>query len=221
MTASGGEREGVVRFRAEHATEPLPARQAARLAPLLPWRRVLWAAGLLGQDPRRYGGYGYGNVSVRAAGEGFLISGTQTSGAGDAGPERFAWITGWSVDGNRVASRGPVPPSSEALSHAVLYETSPAVGAVFHVHAPTLYRAAARLGLPATAEAEAGTPAMAREVGRVLRHGAGSGSAGVVVMGGHPDGLLVYGGTAEEAGRTLVRLLAAAARLGSGAAAAG
>lgn len=210
MSAETGEREGVVRFRAEHALEPLSAEQVERLAPLLPWRRVLWLTGLLGQDPRRYGGYGYGNVSVRAMGEGLLISGTQTSGAPDSGPERFAWITGWSVEGNRVTSRGPVPPSSEALSHAVLYEP-PAVGAVFHVHAPRLYRAAARLGLPVTGDAEAGTPEMAREVESIFRRGSRSRSAGVVVMGGHPDGLLVYGGTAEEAGRTLVRLLVAAA----------
>ena len=49
------------------------------------WRALLYQHKLIGQDPMRYGGYGYGNLSVRLAPydappalRAFIISGSQT-----------------------------------------------------------------------------------------------------------------------------------------------
>lgn len=217
--APGTPEEGVIRFRAVHRHEPPEARHTSLLAPLLPWRRVIRSLGVLGQDLGRYGGYGYGNLSVRLGATAFLISGSQTSGLPDVGPEHFARVDGFSLEENRVRSRGPVVPSSESLTHAALYAASRRVGAVFHVHAPRLWAMAGPLGLPATPPgAEAGTVELALAIHRLARHLTArergeAGLAGVISLAGHEDGLLAYGPDAEAAGRSLVRMAVRAARV--------
>jgi hypothetical protein len=54
---------------------------------------------------------------------------------------------------------------------------------------------------------------MALEVQRLYRESTLSGT-GILAMGGHQDGVLAFGGTAGEAGETLVRYLARALEAG-------
>lgn len=202
------EREGVIRFQADHRDTALSGGFDDLIAKISAWRQVLRAAGWVGQDPRRYGGYGYGNLSVRVPEPdgGFLITGSQTSGLERVTAQHFSWVLRWSTENNQVESRGSTLPSSESLSHAALYDASPEIRAVFHVHAPRIFR----LRRPATAERiEAGTPEMARDIGRVWAslppEGFGGASRGVLVMGGHSDGVLAFGESIDAAGRSLVR----------------
>lgn len=212
MTGGSPEREGVIRFEADHLEEPLPESWNSWAEPLLKWRRLFRLKGWLGQSPDRYGGYGFGNLSVRLP-QGFLITGSQTSGLRTVGIEDFVHVSNWSVEDHWVGSRGAKLPSSESLSHAILYDLTPDVRAVFHVHAPKVFRASLEnpsFRLPTTAtDVEAGTPEMALEISRLWHtatpKGFGGGKQGVLVMGGHPDGILVFGGVADEAGRCLMR----------------
>lgn len=55
--------EGVIRFGLEF-TAAAPV-SIPCLGELNAWRRILWQLGLIGQDPGRYGGYGFGNISRR------------------------------------------------------------------------------------------------------------------------------------------------------------
>ncbi|MBP8137017.1 MAG: hypothetical protein KAY61_02335, partial [Candidatus Eisenbacteria bacterium] len=58
--------EGVIRFAVEHtqaALEPRVHGEAARV--LAAWREILAHLRLLGRDPSRYEGLGFGNVSAR------------------------------------------------------------------------------------------------------------------------------------------------------------
>ncbi len=213
---AGGNVEGVVRFEVEHVTRPLEERvvgQAARA--LAAWREILARLGLLGLDPARYGGLGYGNVSVRLGPFGdvprgrrrFLVTGTQTGGRRDVGLAELCVVEAYDLGRNRVRSVGPVAPSSESLTHGALYDVAPAARAVLHAHAPEVWRAARRLGLPRTdAAARNGTPEMAREVQRLYRETALP-SLGLLVMAGHEDGVLAFGASLEEAGAALVRQL--------------
>ena len=220
MTKRPEKREGVIRFRADHVAETLPKSFRSHLGSLLAWRRVLRAVGWLGQERDRYGGYGFGNLSLRVPGEGFVITGSQTSGMEEVGMGEMAQVRRWSVEDNRVESWGLHLPSSESLSHAALYALSPDIRAVFHVHAPQLFRWALETPsprLPTTAvDVEAGTPRMAEEIARAWRagppRGFGEAGCGVLVMGGHPDGLLAFGESADAAGRSLVRVAVRAAR---------
>jgi len=201
------EREGVVRHRAVHETAVLPAAWAPFAAVLAAWRRRFGERGWIGRDPARYGGYGFGNLSARLpgvpGGAGFLVTGSQTGGAGGLPLAGFAQVERWSLADNRIWSRGEVAASSESLTHAALYEASPGIGAVFHVHAPEPWRRRRELGLPETAPgAGYGTPAMAAEVVRAWAEGGGA----VVAMAGHQDGLVAAGRTVDEAGERLLRL---------------
>lgn len=217
--ASSAHSEGVVRFDARHTSAPLEERYFADAArTLAAWRAILAHLRLLGQDPARYEGLGFGNVSMRVPPFGgvargrrrFLVTGTQTAGLAHATLREFALVEEWDVTANRVTSRGLVVPSSESLTHAALYDAAPATRVVLHAHAPVLWRRARALGLPVTDAAAAnGTPAMAHEVARLWREGTLA-PVRVAAMGGHEDGVIAVGATAAEAGEALVRHLARA-----------
>jgi len=213
--------EGAIKFEAEHREEALEERRFGELAcRLMAWREILAQTGLVGQDPARYGGFGYGNVSGRvgppSAPRGrraFLITGTQTSGRRCMGLEDFCLVERCWPTRNRVESRGEVLPSSESMTHGALYDLGPQIRFVFHAHSPVLWRRARELRLPTTERRVAyGTPEMAREVERLYRSTALP-EVGVFSMGGHEDGIVAFGRDAEEAGGRLIRSLARAREL--------
>ena len=211
--------EGVIRFEVEHESRPLEERVFGETARALgAWRELLARLGLLGQDPARYGGAGYGNVSARLGPFGgvprgrrrFLVTGTQTGRRRQITLADFCVVEEYDLVRNRVRSAGVVPPSSESLTHGALYDVAPSARAVLHAHAPEVWRQAQRLGLPVTrAGARNGTPEMALEVQRLHREGPLAG-LGILVMGGHEDGVLSFGASAAEAGAILVSHLARA-----------
>lgn len=215
--------EGVTRFEVQHASRPLEERVLGGTARVLSaWREILANLGILGRDPARYEGLGYGNVSARVGPFGdvargrrrFLVTGTQTASVALATLREFCLVESWDLERNRVGSAGLVPPSSESLTHAALYDVSPAIRVVLHAHAPQIWLHARALGLPVThAGAANGTPAMAFEVQRLYREGT-FGATRVAAMGGHEDGVIAFGATADEAGEALVRQLARALALG-------
>jgi len=206
-------REGVVKFDVRFERAPPPP--AAWVSDLIAWRTTLWRHGLIGVDPARYGGVGFGNVSRRLppeAGRGFVISGSQTSALETVTASHFAVVTDWDLATNCVTARGITRPSSESLTHAMLYALLDAIDYVFHVHAPAIWRSARSLGLPTTAsDVDYGTPAMAQEVARLFREGQMP-AQGVFAMGGHEDGVVSYAASAETAGSALVSLLARSVR---------
>ena len=214
--------EGVIRFQAHHETRLLDERLYGEIARLLAaWREVLARLGLIGQDPHRYEGHGYGNVSARvgpmgAVGRGhrrFLITGTQTGERRSVALEDFCLVERYDISRNEVASFGQVPPSSETLTHGAIYDIAPEVRVVLHGHCPEIWRRAASLGIPVTPrEALNGTPAMAVEVQRLYRESTLAGG-GILAMGGHEDGVISLGRSAAEAGERLVHHLARALAL--------
>jgi ribulose-5-phosphate 4-epimerase/fuculose-1-phosphate aldolase len=88
----------------------------------------------------------------------------------------------------------------------MVYAADPRIGWIMHVHAPVIWRATAQLDLPATPEdVEYGSPAMARAVGTLLsRHEA---RPMLFATLGHADGIFACGGSADETGTALVRVL--------------
>ncbi|OGQ13492.1 MAG: hypothetical protein A2138_16885 [Deltaproteobacteria bacterium RBG_16_71_12] len=213
--AHAGAREGVIKFAATHQALPLP-RVAVELVGLLAgWRRILYDLGLLGRDRARYQGAAYGNLSARLGpfpGErglrAFAITGTQTSDRRDLSADDFCVVTAADVKRNHVTSHGPSLPSSESMTHATVYDASPTIRAVFHVHAPAIFDA--RLPLPETAPGvDYGTPEMAREVARLWRTSSLP-DGRVFVMRGHQDGVVAFGKTVDEAGGALIAALARA-----------
>jgi hypothetical protein len=197
--------EGVVKYHAKFA--PAPAPDWALLAELDAWRGLLFRLGLTGQDAERYGGLAYGNVSRRLDSRRFLISGTQTGGIERLGAEHYCRVAEFDTDRNLIVAEGPIRPSSEALTHAAVYQAVGSIHYVLHVHSPEIWRQAGRLGLPTTPPGIAyGTPEMAKAVEALLK----APEVRVIAMGGHRDGLIAAGATVEAAALPLIRLLAAA-----------
>ena len=204
------ESEGVVQYRLDYRHGDLPA--TVDLQPLFDGFARCRRHGLIGQDPVRYDGLAFGNISCRAP-AGFVISGTQTGGRRTLLPGDLAWVEEFDLDNNCLTASGPAHPSSEAMTHGQIYRELPAVNAVVHVHSPLIWRHAQALGLPLTAaSAGYGTPAMAREMRRLL-HRPGLGDRGIIAMGGHEDGLVVFAPDMNSAEALLFAALADAARL--------
>jgi hypothetical protein len=204
------EREGVIKFALEFRSGPPPEEQL--LPELDAWRLIFRRLGLLGQDAQRYGGLGFGNLSRRAGPGGppgaFIISGTQTGALERLSPTDYTTVLACDPAGNRVTASGPVRPSSEALSHGVLYHSDLNITWVMHLHSPTIFAAAGRLRLPITDPAAAyGSPQLAEEIRRLSPL---AGRPGLLVMGGHEDGILAFGASAAATGGLVVQTLAAA-----------
>ena len=210
--------EGVIQFEVEHERCELESRRYGELAcALIAWREIMALTGLVGQEPGRYEGAGYGNVSARVGPRSasigrrsFLITGSQTSGDRCIGLGNFAVVDGYDYEANRVRSHGCVMPSSETMTHAAAYDASPLVRCVLHAHSPILWRRRRALGLPETdPSVRYGTPEMAREVGRLYLETVLP-ERQILAMGGHEDGILVLGRSPEDAGGVLLRWLARA-----------
>lgn len=203
--------EGVTKYRLTYRRSA-PA-DASLCAALIAWRWILAQLGMVGQDPGRYHGLGFGNLSQRVESPGgFLITGTQTGALESLTADHFCLVSETDTDANTVSARGPVKPSSEALTHGTVYAARPDVEFVFHCHHPLIWHAGDRLGLPRTpTDIAYGTAAMASAMAAVLAPPAAL--PRLVVMGGHEDGLVAAGRTAEETGSLLVTTLARAMAL--------
>jgi L-ribulose-5-phosphate 4-epimerase len=212
------EAEGVIKFSMEHRAAPLPARRFEALcAELSAWRTILAQLGLIGQDPARYDGAGFGNMSARVGpfpGEPgrrpFVITGTQTGAVRQLRLAHYCLVEGYDLTQSRVQSQGEVAPSSESMTHGAIYDLSPHIRYVFHVHSPTLWGAAEALRLPQTgAEVAYGTVEMARAA-RELYRATSLSERQIFSMRGHEDGIVAFGRTAQEAGGALIAELARA-----------
>lgn len=204
-------REGVIKFELDFEAGPPPPAQ--QLGELNAWREIFLRLGLLGQSPCRYDGCGFGNLSRRLADPAhgaFVISGTQTGHLPHLLPEHYATVLHCNPAANRLSAYGQRQPSSEALSHGVVYQSDTGVAWVMHLHSPEIFDCRLSLGLPCTDPAAAyGTPAMAYEIQRLAGKPERS-LPGLLVMAGHTDGILAYGATAAQTGALVIKTLALA-----------
>jgi ribulose-5-phosphate 4-epimerase/fuculose-1-phosphate aldolase len=139
---------------------------------------------------------------------GFVITGTQTGGVIDAQPEHYVTVKECYPARNLVVAEGPVRPSSESMTHGAIYAQDSRIRWVMHGHSPHIWRNAAALSIPITdATVPYGTPEMSAEVARLFR-ATDVRRQRVFSMGGHDDGVVSFGRTAEEAGAALLNSLA-------------
>ena len=185
--------EGYIKFTFAHEAAPAPAHP--RLHDLMRIRDDLHEWALLGVLPD---GIGYGNVSARIEGtHRFIITGSGTGLKFPIEAAHFCEVVSFDVANNRVVCRGPLPASSESMSHGAIYAARPDANAVIHIHDAVMFGLLVREGAPQTPAAAAfGTPEMARAVGRLA---ATLPPVAVLVMAGHADGLIAYGPDPQSA----------------------
>ena len=199
MTASID--EGYVKYQSHWIEGDAP--DASLVDELERWRAPLFEVGLIGHDETH--DVGYGNLSVRADGNQFVISGTQTGHIAATGPEHYCLVTAVDTDANQVTCVGPIQASSESLTHAALYALDPSIRAVVHIHSRQLWERC-RDELPTTRpEVSYGTPEMAHEFERLWRE-TDFATRGLAVMAGHADGLVSIGESLELAAEAMLAL---------------
>jgi L-ribulose-5-phosphate 4-epimerase len=194
------EKEGVIKYRLEFDKRVIP--DDIDITSLDQWRHVLFNLALIGQDTARYGGLGFGNISCRIPrmSSSFLISGSQTGHLPYLERDHCAVVTVCEPEINRIKGYGECTPSSESLTHGVLYSAQKEIGAVVHVHSPLIWQQSDSLNMPATPQnIPYGTPEMAKAVDGVCLEIAQQSYSPVFVMKGHVDGVVSYGADLESA----------------------
>jgi L-ribulose-5-phosphate 4-epimerase len=100
------EQEGVIKYQLQHEQKLINAEFS--LSEINAWRTVIFRLGLIGQDPERYDGLGFGNISQRLNSQGsqFIISGTQAGSIEHLSPENYCLVVKADPRKNRLESCG-------------------------------------------------------------------------------------------------------------------
>ena len=194
--------EGYIKFNC-HWNKELVSVPGELIETLDQWRTKLYEQKFIGAYPD---GIGFGNLSVRLNNRHqFIVTGSATGQLEKTGPEHYARVDSFQIETNEVWCTGMVKASSESLSHAIVYQTLPGINAVVHVHNLKLWEKWKDI-LPTTNEETAyGTPEMAMAISRLLSL-RGNREEGILIMGGHREGILSYGKSIEQACGILLSL---------------
>ena len=159
------------------------------------YRTKLYELGYIGIYPN---GIGFGNMSIRLRGNLFLITGTATGGLKTLTNEHFTKVIDYNFMGNWLTCQGPIQASSESLTHAAVYESSPETQAVIHIHNKLLWNKLKYIVPTTSLDIAYGTPEMALEIKRLFQE-TDIKSKKILVMAGHEEGIITFGKTVHEA----------------------
>lgn len=206
--------EGIIRFAYDLRPCDGAVADDTSFRDLAAWRSMLRKLELIGQVPGRYGGAGYGNLSARDLDrpDEFVITASQTGGEEHLAPGHLVRVTYANLERFWIEAAGELPPSSESMTHAMIYASEPRISWIFHCHSPDLWRAAESLALPCTPpEVRYGSPDMVSAVAELFeRHHS---RPLLFATLGHEDGIFSCGGSARDAGGLLLTYLAKALAL--------
>lgn len=183
--------DGYIKFKMEWKKGPIALSTGWEV--LNQCRTQLFDEGLVGMYKNSIG---FGNVSMRLKGSArFVITGTQTGHKRELNRSDYAEVTKFDIAANKVWCRGLVKASSESMTHAAIYAAFDKLNYVFHIHHPALWKKY-KGKLPSTDPAiPYGTPQMAY----AIQHTIAGYPAQPVIMGGHRDGIVLFGQSAKEA----------------------
>jgi hypothetical protein len=195
------EKDGVIQFQAIHEQWPSSEitsihfceKYAKEISKLQEIRQVLRDFDWIGQAPNRYQNTGFGNLSGRIS-EGFLISPSQSSHVARLAEDAYTWVKKSDIYQNQVYSVGHALPSSESMTHAMIYRLCPEIDFVLHGHVPSLWQQSLIATSP---EVGYGTIEMANEIKRLFDQGMLK-PYQIFKMSGHLDGVLLFGNDIQK-----------------------
>ena len=207
------ETEGTIQFAYELKPTQEAALSAEQFTDLAAWRSILFELQLLGQVPHMYGGYAYGNLSIRCGDSNqFVITASQTSGEPKLYKSHLVRVTHCNLERFWVDAQGQEPPSSESLTHAMIYAADPRIKCVFHVHSTVMWQNRTDLKLPETAaDVGYGSPQMVQAVHTLMQ--THQSRPLTFATAGHEDGIFACGPSPRDSGGLLVSYLAKARAL--------
>lgn len=168
------------------------------------WRKKLYKLNLIGEYPKEK--VGFGNLSSLISWSKqaeFIITGTQTGKHKDLNGNHYTLVNGYDLKNMLLMQEGPIEASSEALTHAAVYEANKNIKAVFHIHSTKIWEKMIELDYDFTPrEIPYGTQEMALCVGELIANK----ESGTIVMKGHQDGIIAYGPSMDECGVLVLEL---------------
>jgi len=194
--------DGIIKYSIEHQTADTPVFSGYEQLEAL--RTRLFTLGLIGEKD----GIGYGNLSIRHEGsKSFFITATQTGKKQTLSREYYTYISDYDFSTFKVISQGTYKPSSEALSHAMIYAIDDRITTVIHIHSLALWKFMKTKNYFFTT-AEYGTAEMVEEiVGLYTNLDPMMNNA--FVMKGHEEGIIAFGRSVKEAELALYSIMQA------------
>ncbi len=192
--------DGVIKYTIEHLSDEAP--KFKKFEELERVRYELFTLGLIGEKQ----GVGYGNISLKdTEGDSFFITATQTGNKELLSKEFYTYVEDYNFQTFRIFSKGLHKPSSEALSHAVIYSLDKNINGVIHIHSNALWKFMIEKKYLYT-EAEYGTKEMITEIQQLYKQNDPL-TDNIFVMKGHQDGIICFAQTIEEAKKKLFQLM--------------
>ncbi len=140
-------------------------------------------------------GIGYGNISKRF-GDTIIISGSGTGYKRLLSTDDYSMIYDYSIKDNTVYCKGLTEASSESLSHIAIYQKLKNINYVVHIHSLDLWNSMLNKYPTTNSKIEYGTPEMAVAIQDLLKNI--HKTAGVIIMGGHTEGMLFFGEVLQD-----------------------
>ena len=194
--------DGVIKYSIEHQRQGTPLFSGYDQLEAL--RTRLFTLGLIGEKD----GIGYGNLSMRHEGsKSFFITATQTGRKYTLSREYYTYISDYDFSTFKVISQGTHKPSSEALSHAMIYAIDDRITTVIHIHSLALWKFMKGKNDLATT-AEYGTAEMVEEIAGLYTN-LDPMMNNAFVMKGHEEGIITFGRSVEEAESALYAVMQA------------
>lgn len=178
-----------------------PVVSGKELKELNRWRDILFGMGLVGAYDN---GVGFGNISIRVRQRNqFIITGSATGQHPVLTALHYTLVTAYNIPMNQVTCTGPIRASSESMTHAAVYESSPETHGIIHIHNQEYWEKLIDRVPTTVRDVEFGTVAMAGEINRLFRE-TDVKEKKIVVMGGHREGIITFGNNLDEAGSYLL-----------------
>ncbi len=165
-------------------------------------RERLFALGQIGEKD----GIGYGNISQRVSKKSFVITGTQTGALKSLDAKHYALIEDYDDEKFFLKSSGAIKPSSEALTHGTIYNLSPNIKAVIHIHSKRLWDFMLERDYKRSEDVPYGSVLMIEEVKRIYKD-TNPLKEPKFVMSGHEEGIIVFGKNLIDAELTLYGII--------------
>lgn len=199
--------DGIIKYDRSNFTQCGPI-ELAEYSALEYWRKKLYNLNLIGEYVEA--GVGFGNLSEihdysklhKTTHPQFVITGTQTGKYPDLDGNFYTRVLDYDIGNLKINMMGPIAASSEALTHAAIYDHNKKIKAVFHIHSAEIWKGMIEDHSDFTAkDIPYGTVEMARATENCI----GDKDFGVFCMHGHEDGVVAYGRDLEEAGGLILK----------------
>lgn len=200
--------DGVIKYDRSQF-EQSDALETDEFSELEKWRETLYNLNLIGEYlPEKIG---YGNLSQKkdylshhkTPKPQFVITATQTGGLKKLDGTTYTRVLDFDLEKQSVKVKGPMEASSEALTHAAVYNSNEKITAVFHIHCKEIWQGMIDSGYDGTPKnVPYGTKEMADSVTELIKDK----NSGLIVMKGHEDGVISYGENLLEAGKLILEV---------------